>query len=237
MTIQLILDILFVVVAVAIIAICAKRGFIKSLLHSAKLLFAVILAYVFGGQLGAFLNQHFIGASVRNFVYEKINGLYTSASSSLNIDEIAAKFPDFIMTEELKQTISNATAEESGEALVSSVTESISVPISTLISNIVGYIAVFIVSFILLIVVAWLLTKVIDKIAFLGTANHILGGVWGALIALILLFIAASVIKVFLGGTAGYDQTVIVKFFGDSALLEVIKILDVGGTWFAKLTN
>ncbi len=231
---HLILDILFVAVAVVLIALGAKRGFIKSLIRSAKLLLSVIFAYLLGPQLGLFLKNKFIGTPVYNFVYEKVNGLYLDATSSINMDQITSSFPQFLMTEEVKQQIAGATSTESGEAMVQSVTQGIAEPISGLISNILGYVLVFVLAFVGLTVVAWLLTALSERIQLLGTANHVLGGIWGALNALIILFMAASVIKLFFAQTDFYQQTVVVRFLGDSALLEAIKIFNIGSAWFSS---
>jgi len=231
---HLIFDVLFIIIAIIMIALGIKRGFIKSLIRSAKLILSVVLAYLLGSHLGLILKDSFIGAPVYNFVYEKVNALYLDASSAINVEEITAAFPQFIMTEDVKQQIADATSAESGEALVESVTLGIADPISTLISNILGYILVFVLAFIGLSVVAWLLTALTDKIKLLGAANRVLGAVWGALMAAIILLMVASVIKLFFGETDFYQQTVVVKFFGDSALLEAIKIFNIGSAWFSQ---
>ena len=206
---HLIFDVLFIIVAIIMIALGIKRGFIKSLIRSAKLILSVVLAYLLGSHLGLILKDSFIGTPVYNFVYEKVNALYLDASSAVNVEEITAAFPQFV-------------------------TLGIADPISTLISNVLGYILVFVLAFIGLSVVAWLLTALTDKIKLLGAANRVLGAVWGALMAAIILLMVASVIKLFFGETDFYQQTVVVKFFGDSALLEAIKIFNIGSAWFSQ---
>lgn len=95
-------------------------------------------------------------------------------------------------------------------------------------NTLVGYILVFIIAFVGLSVVAWLLTAVINKIAFVGLANRILGGAWGALTAALLLTAVSSVIKFFFGDNEIYTGTVLVKFFGDAGLLQIFRFLDFG---------
>ena len=82
--------------------------------------------------------------------------------------------------------------------------------------------------------ILYILTALTDKIKLLGAANRVLGAVWGALMAAIILLMVASVIKLFFGETDFYQQTVVVKFFGDSALLEAIKIFNIGSAWFSQ---
>ena len=233
MVLNILLDVLFIIAAGAFVFLGVKRGFIQSVIRSAKLILAFVLAYFLGGPVAGLLNSTFIGGWVNGFVYDKVNGLYQGAAN-MGAEEIASNFPSFLMTEEVKESIANASQGEVGEALVQSVSDSISRPIASLISNVLGYILVFLLSFLLLVVVAKLLTSVIDKIALLGTLNRVLGGIWGALTGMLVLFVAASVIKLFLGGTDIYQATVVVKFFGDSALLETVKILNVGSAWFSR---
>lgn len=232
MSYSLVLDIVFALIGIIFIAVGIKKGFIKSLIQSAKLLLAIVAAYFLGSQVGLILKDKFIFKPVYDFVFDKVNGLYLDATSSLNPEEVIASFPKFLMNDELKNQITNATSEESGTALVESVSTSIADPVSGFVSNLLGYVLVFVVALIVLSIVAWLLTKITDKIGFLGTVNRILGGVWGALMGAIVLFMIASVIKLIGAGDPLYTDTVIVKFFGDSALLEAIKILNIGATFF-----
>lgn len=232
MSYSIVLDIVFALIGIIFIAVGIKKGFIKSLIQSAKLLLAIVAAYFLGSQVGLILKEKFIFKPVYDFVFDKVNGLYLDATASLNPEEVIASFPKFLMNDELKNQITNATSEESGAALVESVSTSIADPVSGFFANVLGYVLVFVVALIVLSIAAWLLTKLTDKIGFLGTANRILGGVWGALMGAIVLFMIASVIKLIGAGDPLYTNTVIVKFFGDSALLEAIKILNIGATFF-----
>ncbi len=228
MNVQMILDILFVALAAFLIGLGIYRGFIKSLIRSAKVLLSLILAYFLGDKLGLLFKNTWIGNWVYGGVYNNVNEFYQNASSAVNPDELLSNFPDFVVTDEVRQTIADATSSESGSALVESVSNAISDPISTAISNVLGYVIVFVLALIGLSVVAWLLTAVIERIAFLGLANRILGGIWGALTGALILFVFASIIKLFFGGTEIYTSSVVVKFFGDSGVLQVLRIFDIG---------
>lgn len=99
----------------------------------------------------------------------------------------------------------------------------------------VGYVAVFLVTLILLWVVAYFLTEVIGNVGFLNGLNTLLGALLGAVVAATLILAIASVIKHFWGDTPFYTDSVILRFFGDSALLETMKFLDLGKACFSKL--
>ena len=223
---HVIADILFLVVGVGLVLVCAKRGFLKSAIHFLKTVLAFVFAYLFGSKLGQFLCDKFIAAPVREWVYGKLEGLYTQAASSVNADAIAAEFPDFLLSNEIKANLS--AAEGSGEELLNTMTDSIATPAATVISNILGYIGVFVISLVLLWVAAIVLTKLVERITFLHRINTALGAVLGLLIAVTLLFVAASVIKFISAESELYTESVIVKFFGNSALLEKLKFLNIG---------
>lgn len=223
---HVIADILFLVVGVGLVLVCAKRGFLKSAIHFLKTVLAFVFAYLFGSKLGQFLCDKFIAAPVREWVYGRLEGLYTQAASSVNAEAIASEFPDFLLSDEIKENLS--AAEGSGEELLNTMTDSIATPAATVISNILGYIGVFVISLVLLWVAAIVLTKLVERITFLHRINTALGALLGLLIAVTLLFVAASVIKFISAESELYTGSVIVKFFGDSALLEKLKFLNIG---------
>ena len=224
--VHLIFDVVLTIVALSMIFFYAKRGFLKSLIHSLKGILALIIAYFFGGKLAQFISDKIIFTPVRNSVFNKIDAIYHGASDTLDAETLTAHFPDFILTEEVKAQI--ASAEGGGEQIVNSITDSIATPISTVISAVIGYVLVFVLAFVGL----WLLASVLDKITghfkLLSAANTILGGLMGALAATLLLLVICSIVKFFFESTEFYSNSVILKFFGDSALLKALKIFDVG---------
>ncbi len=176
----LILDILFVLIAVIFIAVGVKRGFIKSLIQSAKFLLALVVTYFVGPIVSQFVNDRFISAW--------INKVGVSVAEKVLPDALLPA-ADGVLP--YTQALSN------------------------LISNIIAYVITFVLALILLSVVAWLLTKITDKIALLGTANRILGGLFGTVMGAIVLFIIAVIIKFLDAKDVIYSQTVIVEFLGN----------------------
>ena len=214
----IILDILFVLVAAIFIVVGVRRGFIKSLIQSAKLLLTIIATYFLGSHVATFIKDKFIFQKVYDFWYEKIDGIYQAANSSLNTEELRGTVesaPDFLLAPEKKAEILESLSEESGAAMVESVSTNLANPIADVISNILGYALTFVLAFIVLTVAAWLLTKIADRIAFIGTANRILGGVFGALLGIIVLMVIAVIVNFLDAKGTVYPQTVIVKLLGD----------------------
>ena len=217
----LILDILFVLIAAIFIFVGVKRGFIKSLIQSAKMILTIVITYFLGSSVATFLKDKFIFKAVYDFWYGKVDGVYQDATASLNVDEFTStieSIPSFLLADEKKAEILESVSEESGAAIVDSVSTSLATPVADAISGILGYVLTFVLAFVLLTVAAWLLTKIADRIAFIGTANRILGGVFGALMGSIVLMIIAAIIGFIDANGVAYPHTVIVKLLGNILL-------------------
>ena len=62
----IIVDVLFVLVAAIFIAVGVKRGFIKSLIQSAKFLLALAVTYFVGPIVSQFVNNRFVAPWINN---------------------------------------------------------------------------------------------------------------------------------------------------------------------------
>lgn len=230
---HIILDVIFVAVAAIIIIVSAKRGFIANLIRSARWILSVVLAYFLGTHLGRLFFNWFMHGAVRGAVYGRVEALYLEAEASFGAEKITELIPSFLLNEEMKARL--AAAEGSGEELVNTFTDLIATPIATLFANILGYIAVFVLSVIGL----WFLVKIVDglteKIKLLDRVNTMLGFVWGLVLALMLLLMASSIVKLFFGNDPLYLNSWVVRFFGDSFLLQILRFLDVGEVWLKNL--
>ena len=182
-----ILDIVFVLIAIVFIAIGVKRGFIKSLIQSAKFLLAIIITYFVAPMVSGFVKDKFIFQPI----YDWLNKMGTNAVEGL---------PKFL---------------QPAEGTVGQEVLPIADSVSTLISNVIGYVVTFVLAIVVLTIVAWLLTKLTDRINFLGTANRILGGVFGALMGVIVLCVIAVIVKFIDAEQVVYPQTTVVQFLGN----------------------
>ena len=187
MSIPLVLDIVFVLVAILFIVIGAKRGFIKSLIQSAKFVLAVLVTYFVAPTVSGFVKEKFVFQPV----FDWLNEMGTNAVEGL---------PKFL---------------QPAEGTVSQEVLPLADSVSTLISNLIAYIVTFALALVLLTLVAWLLTKLTDKIAFLGVANRILGGVFGAVMGVIILCLVAVIVKFIDAEQLVYPETTIVKLLGN----------------------
>ena len=229
-SISLIWDIAVLLLALIMIVISAKRGLIKSLVHSAKLIFAFIFASTFGNVLGAFFKDQFVYNAVYDFAHGKVSEVYQNATGNVTPEQIMEQLPPFAQTEEVRAALEGVSGE--GSNLIDTLSANVANPVSDIISNALGYVCVFFLSLIVLWIAAVLITKIADRIPFIGAINHILGGVWGALTATVVLLLIASVFKLFFADTDLYTQSVILKFLGDNATAEIIKVFGLEAVFF-----
>ncbi len=219
-------DGIFIVIAALLMIFYAKRGFIKSFIHSARFILSIVATYLWGGALGKLICGKWIGTPVRNFVFEKVNGVYQGASDSFQVEKVKESLPSFLLNEETSAKLDALNG--TGTELVEQITDTVATPVATLLSNILGCVLVFVLALVALSVGAWLLEKVISHITLLNTVNTLLGLVWGILAAAFVLFALSSLLRVFLADSAIYTESVVVKFFGESGVLKSLRFLDLG---------
>ena len=218
-------DVIMIIFAVVITLTYTFRGFLKSVIQFFKTLIACYVAYLFGGRVGEFFCQRFFGSAIRNFVYERVNGIYAGTVDSVNVDAVTEKIPGFMMTEQVKANL--ASVDGSGEQLVNSITDAIATPAASSISGVVGYVVVFLAAAIVLSLAVLVLNTLIDKIKIFKTVNTILGAVFGLLLSFLVLCVFSSAVKALMGESDFYVSSQLMKYLGDSAFLEKIRFLDV----------
>lgn len=228
---QLIIDVLFLIVGLFTVMTCAKRGLFKSLFKIAKLVLALIAAREFAKPVAVFVGDRFLHDPIREFVFGKINGLYQSLAEGLNAEAIIAKFPSYLLSDSVKQSLMQSGA--TGEGLVTSATDSITSDIVSVFSSAIGYVGVFLVTLIVLSIVFAILGKLIKALPLLHFVDSVCGLILGVVLAVAILFVAGSVLKFFCGDQALYTESAVAKFFGDSKFLEYFHVFDLNG-WLQK---
>ncbi len=227
-----IVDLILAAFAVVTIIVFAKRGFFLSLLKFFKLLLAFIAAYLWGDLLGKFLSEKVFYSPIRNSVFNKLHSIYEGATESFNIESAKAAIPKFLQTESFMEKLNSMDA--GGEALVTSISDSVALALSNVICSVIGFILVFAVAFLVLTLAYWLLKGLRGKIPLVGTVDTILGALLGAIFALIVLLVISSVLKFFFGNDDFYTKSVLIKFFGNSSILDIFKFLNVS-QWLGKI--
>ncbi len=227
-------DGLFLAFGILTVVICAKRGLFLTVLKFFKLLLAVGAAYLWGSAFGTFLSEKFLSAPIRESVYGKVNEIYLSAAESFNVESALEAIPKFLLNDDMRAKLN--ALEGGGEELVNSITDTVAGSLSSVVGAILGYIVVFVAAFLALTIVYMLVKGFKDKIKILGLVDGILGGVLGFVLAWVCLLVVGSILKFFFAENSLYADSVLVKFFGESSLLDGIKMLNVN-EWLNKIQS
>ena len=92
----------------------------------------------------------------------------------------------------------------------------------------VSYIFTFLLALVLVTVVTWFMRGLIKRLAVVRAVDGILGALVGVVIAAMVMFVSASIIRIVPAAEELYANSTVVKLFGESSLLDVLKFLDVG---------
>ena len=101
--------------------------------------------------------------------------------------------------------------------------------------NVLSYLLVFVLSFVLLTVITFLMGAAIERLYIIRRIDIILGALVGVLFAGMLLLVAASVIKFLPVSQQMYQDSTVIRFFGESSFLKTFKFFDFGRAWFETL--
>lgn len=215
-------DLVFVLIGALIIWRCAHNGFIKCLFKFVRTALALVLAYFLVAPVAPVIAENFIEEPVYDFVFEKIDGIYSDAEESIDMESVVDKFPGFLVNEDTEEKLNEL--DSTGDELVVAVSEEITAPIVKIISCVLAFVISFILLFIVLSIILALLNSLICKIKLINTVNTVLGLIWGLVIAVILWTVVSSLMKGLFGGFDIYDSTIIIQFVGDLNLFEKLGV-------------
>ena len=218
------LDFLFLAFGAALIFICAKRGLILTLIKFFKLFLSMGAAYLWGGALARFISEKMLYSPIRNSIYKKVNDIYLDATEGFTAESSMDVIPKFLRTDAMTEKLNGL--EESGEALVDSVSDTVAGAISSVVSGIIGFVLVFALTFVALTVIYILVKRFKSIFKTFGRLDTVGGGILGLVFAWLVLLFAGSVVKFFFGERPVYTDSSVVKFFGDSSLQDALKMLD-----------
>lgn len=221
---SLFMDWLFLVFGGTLIFICAKRGLLLTFLKFFKMLLSVIAARLWGGAFGAFIGKTFLNAPIRNSVYRKVSEVYRNQTNGFTAESSLENLPKYLQTDAVREKLNGL--EETGEALVESVTDTVSGAISSVVCGVLGFLLVFVFVFLALSIVYVLIQNAKKIFKAFGTADAILGGLLGFVFAWAVLLFFGSVMKFFFGNQSVYTDSAVVKFFGESTLADSLNFLD-----------
>lgn len=215
----LVLDFALLAVLLLCIVVAAKRGFVLSLMEFAGFFLAGACALYLSGLIAPMLYETFFAQRVTQAIAAQLPELTGAATAAQQAQAVLQGLPDVVVQFAASFGIDTAalaekilSADVSGAALARALSDSIARPVVTLLCRLALFVALILV----LGVVFRILASVIDhfcKLPVLRSANAALGGAFGALKGLLVVFVAGVALQLAanLFGTPGSSFNDIVE--------------------------
>ncbi len=201
-------DLLLLAIVVGTILTCMRKGFVRSVIELAGGIFAAIAAYFLAQPVGAWLSGTFvkpffedkIAASLLSVAGTEATGNAAEAILNFDLTKVLSDAPQALQellaryNIDLAYTQSVAAAESTVADKSAAVVDAIATPVANTISLCVS----FLVLFVLFMMVIGLLARLASKISYIpvvGKVNRILGTVFGACKAVVLVFVVAALLR------------------------------------------
>lgn len=222
------LDLLLLVILLATVIRCAKRGFVKSIVHFVSVIVAFIAAWSFTPKLAVWLEEKVFSERITESVAETIRGLAAKGGELFDLSRLFSDMPaDFTAlldrfgadADTLAAAFGNmdAVKAEAADRMAHTIAE----PVVSGIANVCAF-AVLFVGAMLACMLIGLLLDLIVKLPVLRTANRLLGFLLGLVIAAVLGWGFSEVAEALMGylhtvDPAAFDadiidQTLLVKY-------------------------
>lgn len=198
--IGLFVDIFFVVFAIIIVAVNAKRGFVKNAMRLISFVLSIIIAITFTPMFSGYIAENWIADNVNEYVKEQVISL--SQRGGENTFDIASLFnnkqADFmdlldrfgVDVDDLSEGYKAIT--EGSEETVNELADKIANAVVNALASVVAFILLAIAALILLRLISMLL-EVVVKVPILKQINTALGFICGIILALAFVYVFATV--------------------------------------------
>ncbi len=235
---NLIIDLIIVLAAAAAIYLGLSRGFVRSVMHFASLILAVIAVFLFTNPVSAWLNSTFIKSGVSDIIEESLSDLIFDGENSFSVPDIFSEPPQALKDilgrfdvefDDIAGFYSSNVSPSTNEGdAIDVIAEQIAYPTSNAISHILAAIIVFIAAMVLIKLITFVLDR-ICRLPVLRKLNKLLGLLFGIASALVISLVIANaavgLIEAFdsinstVFNTETIERSIILKFFDNNGLI------------------
>lgn len=228
----LIFDVIAIFIFAFTVISCYHKGFMKAFLGTLKVVFAIIISYVFMPTVSFYFRRGFVEKIITGGVSDRIHSLVQAFGDGFNLQKLfsdmPAEFSDILSrygadAGKLSERFGGMSA--AAEENITELVETITYPVVKSVSNILAYAALFVGSLIVLTVVIWIIGLVM-KLPVLRGIDKTLGFVFGFVSALLLVWVycnivaftinSISIVKPGLIGNNVLENTFIIKYICDN---------------------
>lgn len=238
-------DIILVAVFVLTVAVCAKRGFVKSIWWLLRAVLSLGAALLFGRYFGEWIMDRFMFEKFTNVVYSSLNGIVNETNGSFDLSELFSSAPESFMSllERFGADTEALSEKFAGSANASTIdmnnlAADIAEPVARVVSQALGHVAVFLAVFLVITIIGWVV-RLIAELPVLRNVNHLLGGLFGVVCGFIYLWVICTAISAFVESGIAENESrqlmqlaqhsYIFRFFCDFSPLDYINISKITG--------
>ncbi len=206
------------------------RGFVRTAVHLLRFVGAFILACVFSKPIGAWIKEQWLGEKFYDIVWNAVSESFNGSADGM-VDAVPSGLRALLETFGFDVGGAANDAVLAGESMLESFTVSISDRLAGIASVALAFVGIFVLSLLGLILVAKILTVLVEKIPFVRGLNRVLGFGAGLLIGVFTAWTVSQFIVFILATftSIDYSQAVILNFFHDISPLRWILQLMVQG--------
>ncbi len=196
----IILDLLFVIIFIAAVAVGIKKGFIRSIMNIVSFAGAVLCAYYISPAISVFIKNNIIGENLSNSISNVLNSIISGGVEKITLPQIFADKPDAFVdiTDRYNVTINsveqyyNEELAETTAETVGKVSDFISGHVADTLSAVVSFVVVFIIALLVFRLVIMII-DMISRLPVLNFTNRFLGAIFGVISGYLFVSITAVV--------------------------------------------
>ncbi|MBE6748657.1 MAG: CvpA family protein [Ruminococcaceae bacterium] len=222
------LDLIFIGLAVALIVLAAKKGFIEALLDGFSAIIAGLFAYWFAEPASQFAYNSFVSNSIRNRLSNTLSGSsYEFSTLDESVPLLIEKIPEsainfaskfgFNINAVADSIIKSAPADK--DALIETIMTNVTDKVMPQLTEAVTVVLLFIVFTLVLKFVIRLLNGVINRIPVIKETDKIFGAILGAVKAVVIILVVCTVLY-FVASSSNDEQ--LVSIVNSSKIFEFV---------------
>ncbi len=238
---SLIFDAVILVVAILVIVMGAKRGFVKSIMGVCTLIAALFVAFAFTPSVSPYIENTAVIEGISDGISDTIASLTKSSEGTYDLSRLFRDMPESfkqildrygVNANELEQAFNPGAnaSEESVQALA----DRIAGPVAAAIAGVVSFLVLFVASLLVLKILMWVL-DLIFHLPVLKTANTVLGLIVGVVSAFLWAWVLSALSVIFINAMSSIspemfnssliENTVILKFFANDGLANILRMV------------
>ena len=217
MIMQYLVDAIYLLIAVIVIVVFAKRGFFESVFRFGRHIAAGLISYFVGPTVSAFISSKWIYNGIFNVVSNSVEAFLVNTAESFDLASLVDSLPFLV-----KQFVDPAALEEKYGAVIENFgvvaddfAASVATPLSNILSNLIAYAIVYVAALLVL----WVVFKILNgvfKLPVLKTVNGVLGALLGVVTSILVLAVLTWILT-FVLGIVGFE-TPFAQYVGSSRL-------------------